>query len=268
METPEIIKIVCANILALACVIFVVRFFFRNAGCLFALLTVALACVALLTPYHNAIYWIGSGVCLLLFLATRAKPKSNQARDGKPKSNQARSGKPKVSRESGKVVHRGLEAFAAAVESGVAEIDANIRAVFDDISGELESIADAVESDEISAVVRAKSEVAQRIGTAKVSGSQSPIVNYLSELSDLIEERHASLDATTRAALLDVYDFCEVLSDELGDGDAGEAASDLAYNLERAIFPKGITENQACAAAKRQSKIRLLPAKKTALHII
>jgi hypothetical protein len=255
MKTPEIITIVCASIFALACMISVVRFFFRNAGCLFALLAVALACVALLAPYHNAICWIGAGVCLLLSLATRAKPKSNQASGSKPKAR----------RKSSRVVHRGLEAFAAAVESGEAEIDANIRAVFADVSDELENIADAVESDEISAVVRAKSEVVRRIGTAKVSGSQSPVVNNLSELSDLIEERRTSLDATTRAALLDVYDFCEVLSNEVGNGDGGEAASDLACDLERAIFPMGLTEKQAYAAAERQSKIRLLSAKTPAM---
>lgn len=90
------------------------------------------------------------------------------------------------------------------------------------------------------------------------------LYNSLSDFADAAESGDASTDPTIKAIFKDLYLDLNDLSDMIANGkteDADESISDIQYNLERIIYPKGPTEKQALALNKRNRKPRKQPPK-------
>lgn len=80
------------------------------------------------------------------------------------------------------------------------------------------------------------------------------LYSTLDELADAIEAGEATLDPTIRAILTDIYDQVDSLADNVTDDNALLDASMLTNDLERALYPNGMTEKQAEAACNRKIK--------------
>ncbi len=144
--------------------------------------------------------------------------------------------------------YKSLSEFADAVEAAPEEIDANLKAVFKDISDEIGNIYDDEKSELGRAILAEPVAALERIAKAPIKDKDKPIITSLFELADLIEEKRTKLDSTIRAILTEIYDYCEMYEAE------NDAMADVAFNLERALYPNGISESQAAASAKRQAK--------------
>ena len=71
------------------------------------------------------------------------------------------------------------------------------------------------------------------------------LYSTLDELADAIEAGEATLDPTIRAILIDIYDQVDSGADDIEDDDVRFNFDSLIYDLERAIYPKGMSEKQA-----------------------
>ena len=82
------------------------------------------------------------------------------------------------------------------------------------------------------------------------------LASSIAELADAIEDKTLSLDATTKAIYKDLHVLLTDISNQISDGDAesaDEAIQDIIYDLERIIYPNGMTEKQAEALANRSA---------------
>ena len=96
-----------------------------------------------------------------------------------------------------------------------------------------------------------------KLKSRKKSKRSKPLYNSLSDFADAVESEDASTDPTIKAIFKDLYLDLNDLSDMIANGeteDADESISDIQYNLERIIYPKGPTEKQALALNKRNRK--------------
>lgn len=148
--------------------------------------------------------------------------------------------------------YKSLADFATKVESDPKEIDANIYAIFSELSDELGKAMDETKDDSDRAILSEPVAALRRIANAKIADKNKPVIGSLFELADLVEEKKVKIDPAIRAMLTEVYDYCELFG-LANDEDCDISAT--AYDIERALYPKGPSQSQAEASAKRQSKI-------------
>jgi hypothetical protein len=95
-----------------------------------------------------------------------------------------------------------------------------------------------------------------KLKTRKKRTKSKALYHTLSDLADAVESGDASFDPTIKAVFKDIYISLNDLSDLIADGDtdaAEETITEIQYDLERTIHPKGATEKQAEALNKRHT---------------
>lgn len=229
MEYGEIFGIIGLTCLLLAPVVYVLRallrVLLRPIGCLALFAGPALIVAGLESePKIVPMVWAGS-VCLLLCLIGSVKRKGGKRTK--------KTSKPTVK-------YRTIEAFVAAIESGDATIDANIRAIFTDVADQLQSIADDIDDEAMAEKLYNKSKLVSRIAAAKVNGSKEPLIHDLDDLAMLVDERRVKIDPSTKMALREVYNLVDSI--ELPDNDSGDIDDTtlLAVTLEQILYPVGV----------------------------
>ncbi len=91
----------------------------------------------------------------------------------------------------------------------------------------------------------------------RAAPSRAVYASSLSDLADGIEDKPLSIDPTTKAILKDLYATLDEISDQISSGEtdaADETIQDVMYDIERVVYPNGISEKQAAALSKRKSK--------------
>ena len=129
-------------------------------------------------------------------------------------------------------IYKSLNAFAAAVESGEAKIDATIYTVIDELIGELQNLSDEVTSDKDLKRLEARIATLSKITAKKVKGK--PSVASLADLADACEEGRAKVDRTLKIVLKTIYDDLEDL--ETDDENFCSNLTMVTYDLERIVF--------------------------------
>ena len=93
----------------------------------------------------------------------------------------------------------------------------------------------------------------------RAARSRNVFASSLAELADGIEDKSLSIDPTTKAILKDLYATLDEISTQLTDGEtqaADETIQDVMYDIERAVYPNGMSEKQSAAPSRRKPKRR------------
>ena len=242
METNTTAIIIAVAAIVVVVIIFVLlaKFVMRRPWILLVT-AVAFGTVAYFT--NNPDWYVGAAagvVWWLIALACKRKSKAKPDNEAPKKEMQAKGPR-----------YKSLEDFAEKVESDPKEIDANIHAVICDLATTIGNVYEETDNDYGRAILNEPVAALKRIAKAQIADKSNPVIFSMFSLADFIEEKKVKLDPAIRAMLTEVYDYCELY--EL-HAESDCEMSPIAYDLERALYPNGLSASQSEAAGKRQAR--------------
>lgn len=241
MDNTAIAIAVAASIVALIVIVLIGRFLTKRPWILF----VCAAGIGIMGYATKNPDWYVGTAALAIWWVIALSSKRKSTKKGAPKKAAAKDA-PKGPR------YKSLADFADKVEADRNEIDANIHAVFCNLAEELGNAMDETKSEYGRAILSNPVAALERIQKAEIADKDEPLMSSIFDLAEYAEEKKVKLDPAIRAMLAEVYDYCEIFDVEADDDCA---LTDVAYDLERTLYPNGLSEAQSEAAGKRQGKL-------------
>ena len=81
-----------------------------------------------------------------------------------------------------------------------------------------------------------------------------PLYDTLSDLADAVEAKEAVIDVNIKSVFKDLYLDLDGIASEIEDDDIRDSLIMITSDLERIVWPNGMTQKQAESLSKRQSK--------------
>lgn len=81
-----------------------------------------------------------------------------------------------------------------------------------------------------------------------------PLYDTLSDLADAVEAKEAVIDVSIKAVFKDLYIDLDGIASEIEDDDIRDSLIMITSDLERIVWPNGMTQKQAESLSTRQSK--------------
>ena len=137
--------------------------------------------------------------------------------------------------------YKSLAEFAATVAADPKAIDSNLHAIFTDLRNDIAAVYHDSDDARERAILAVPLASLDKIAKAKIKDKSKPMFTSVGALAFAIEDKDVRLDAAIRRILTEIYDYCELCTDN-------DDVASIAYDLEQTLWPHDISEAQAEAS--------------------